>query len=314
MNETKLVELLHKFRFKRIKKASGGYMASCPFSSKTHSKKRDYRPSFGISMSNPSVFNCFSCHRNSYLTSLPSMLEFELGGDFSEMRDFIIKNESYSFRDYDESSKSRPYRLPALNEQVLETYTKVPEPVKKKLNLTDGIIYYFELCFDGKENRLIIPMRDSFRRLIAIKTRYTGTDKYTMDNYKFLFMTGKEIKKSGHWYNMDKRFVNNKALCVTESESDLWSLYETGLVSNIWCSLGASITESQLYTISQISSPIVIMTDNDKEGEKALKKIAGAMDSLAPVYRITNYYGEKDVADLCHKKKIKRALNSIGRV
>jgi DNA primase len=301
---------MKSLNFKNIKKTSGGFMCSCPFASHSHAKKKDLTPSFGVSIGSPSVYNCFSCHQKGYLSSLPSNLSFMLGKDYLEARDFILKNDTVEFQDYD-SMDSKPEILPALNESVLKKLQKIPEKVKIDLGLDDKIIDYFELKYYNRDNRLIIPIRDNFGRLVAIKGRYVGSD---VKQQKFTFYKGNNVKKNGTWLNMDKPLIKDKALLILESESDTFALHGTGLVHNIWCAMGVNTTKNQVFNLQQISNPIVFAFDGDKAGIDATNKLAKELKGLMPLYKISDYYGEKDIRDLVKTGKIKKALGSIVKI
>lgn len=309
MTEKNLLKLAKILELKKVKVISDNIVASCPFASKTHKNGTDRNPSFGISIGSQSMFHCFGCGVSGSLATLPSSLSFKLGKDYVSARDFILRNDTIEFDEYDEADTITV--LPALNENLLTKFSSIPQSVKADLNLKDETIAYFELKFYNKDSRLIIPIRDNFGRLVALKGRYVGSDK---NQQKFIFHRGNNIKKSGAWLSIDKPLVKDKALILTESESDAWALHGTGLVNNIWCGLGACLTKTQVFKLQQVSNPVVIFFDNDKAGIEATNKLIKDLKGLMPVYKITNYYNEKDVADLVKTNKIRKALNSIKLV
>lgn len=316
MNESNLLKLFKILGIKNVKRVDGSLMASCPFAkykrpdgSKYH-KGTDRNPSFGVSLSSPSLYNCFGCAQNGLLSFLPTNLSFASGKDYNEARDFILRNDTVEFEEYDTVIKKEI--MPAINEEALKKLPLVSD--KNKLGLSKNVIDYFELKYYTKDERLIIPIRDNFGRLVAIKGRYIGSNEYRLNNDKFTFYKGNGVKRNGIWYGMNQPLVKDKALIVGESESDHWALYSTGLVSNIWSSLGANVTEAQIFNLQQVTNPVILFFDNDKAGKDTTNKLIKKLKGLMPLYKVTNYYGEKDIRDLIKHKKINKALSSIKRI
>lgn len=306
---------------KNPKKVSDGIMFSCPFArykrpdgSRYHKNGTDRKPSFGISTDSPSLYNCFSCGCKGLLTSLPTNLSYASGKDYPEARDFILKNDIAEFDDYD-SVMNRPQVMPALSEDIIKKLSDIPVKIALSLGLSDKIINNFELRYYQKDERIIMPIRDNFGRLVSLKGRYVGSDKYILEKYKFLTYKGKEIKKlGGVWLGMDKPLIKDKPIIITESESDSWHLFNTDLVNNIWCSMGANVTDNQIFNLQQVYNPIVFFLDNDKAGINTTNKLINKLKNLTKLFKVTNYYGEKDISDLVKNGKIIRALNSIKEI
>lgn len=65
--------------------------ARCPFAADKHPRGRDSRPSFGVSVSSPSVFYCFTCHSKGVLHDLPRALSGITGQPYEDLsRELMI--------------------------------------------------------------------------------------------------------------------------------------------------------------------------------------------------------------------------------
>ena len=80
--------------------------------------------------------------------------------------------------------------------------------------------------------------------------------------------------------------------------------------------MGASISKEQLKTLEGIRhNPIVLFFDNDAAGETATNKVIKHLKGVVPnIYRVKNFAGCKDPAEMCDKKVIAEAFKELERV
>ncbi len=305
MERTNIYKLLSMLGINRYKNHAEWVTASCPFAQWTHFKKSDEHPSFGIHVGSMSKFHCFSCGKKGSIALLPTVLSYYSGVYLPEISEFIFSNDVTVLGDY-EIVSNKIKSANALSEEILQKYD-MPKPNIRCINKNS--ISLWGLRKDN--NRLIIPIRDLNNRLIALKGRALngGMPKYLL----YTQYSKDDPKKFGIWYGSQFVLVQNKALFITEGEIDAILLKQFG-VSNVWSSMGASITTAQMQVLSNITLPIILFNDKDLAGITARNKIIKAVRGLMDIYEIKNYYGCKDASELYEKNLLRKALKSLDKI
>jgi DNA primase len=313
MTPEKIFELYDLLGSKNVVQRGEWIMGSCPFSKYEHSNGSDNRPSFGISISNPSFYHCFACGAKNPVSMLPTVLTFITGENYNKLREFITEHEVLEFKPFDEIVTISNKRIGVIPESILKAYTKVPIDILSKLYIDLKASEDYNLLYDNIKQCVVYPIYDGYGRLVGIRNRYVGDKEVPSKYYSRtdLHPDGDDAKNFGIWYGMDK-FIPDKPLMLVEGERDVLLVKQTGLVANVWGSVSASLSKRQIRTIQDTTvTKIILFFDNDMAGKKATQKMWDSLKNLTRVYRITDYQGCKDPAELVETGLLKKALNSI---
>lgn len=305
MERENIKELLRMMGIDKIVDRGNWVSASCPFAEFEHEDGIDYHPSFGISVGERSVYNCFTCGKKGPLTTLSTSMSFMLGQDMIELRDFISRHEGL-FITGDREREERI--LDPIKESILDSYKKFTNNIG---SINKESIELWELKFDPAEYRLIFPVRDKFGRLVGIRGRFMGTDDGVLKyrSYSELNPSG-DAKRSGVWYGMHFP-LSKKPIVLVEGERDAILLKQTG-ISNVWASMGASISVAQIESLRSVNNYLYMYFDNDSSGREAEKTVYKKCRGLTRIYSIDNHYGTKDPAEAVEKGVINKALKAFS--
>lgn len=311
MKREHVTELFKKIGVVNTKDNADWKMGACPFAPYTHESGDDKRPSFGISLSAPSFYHCFGCSTKGPLNYLPTALAYYTKKDYTEIRKFILENEDYNLKSYEDQSSNTSKKIGAIPDSILDDYTPISKEILDDLAITPETAVKYDLLWDSKEERMLFPIRDNFGRLVTIRGRYIGEDTSVLKHksYTGIHPEGHDAKSFGIWYMMHEPIVPDKPLVLVEGYKDAVLLKQAG-VKNVWASLGSSIAKKQMEYLKRVSVPIVLFFDDDEAGRKATQNVAVAMNKLTPLYYIRNYYRCNDPADLIKKGKLKLALKT----
>lgn len=141
------------------------------------------------------------------------------------------------------------------DEDVLKMY----EHVGNKLWLKDGISLKiqreFDICFDTNNETIIIPWRNQFGELIAVKNRINGAVEDGMS--KYYYSKGGNISLSLYGYCENYRYLQNTDVFIGESEKFVLQLASMGYRNAI--SLGSnSLSQQQAALILSLNPKRVI--------------------------------------------------------
>lgn len=277
-------------------------MGSCPFASVTHEKGTDYKPSFGIKIGSPSGYHCFSCGVKGTLFTLPSSLSFVVGGDYTDLSSYIESHESIEFVIEEEVINKT---MPAIPIQIYHQFKRA----FSWRGITEKDIDLWDLRVDIEQKNYLFPIFDLMGRLVGIRGRsFVNTRDFK--SYSHLSPINKDAKSFGMWFGMGNPLIPDKMLVLVEGERDAILLRRAG-VKNVWASMGASITDSQIVSIKSIPYKILLFFDNDKAGKQAMDKVISECSSVVKaLFYISDYYGAKDPAEAVEKGIIKKVLSS----
>lgn len=284
--------------------------ARCPFAQWTHEDGISSRNSFGISVGSPSTFHCFSCQKSGMVTGIPTMLYMLTGNDWFKLREFIYERETVVTPEIEPYGETQP--LPA---HVSERWMKdMFSELATYRGLSPEIIKEWGLRFDKNDNRVIIPIKDKFGRIISIKGRAINDFASTLKYKLYTSINPKDPKKYGVWFGMHIPLIPDKGLTVVEGEMDCILLKSTGLVSNVWSSMGVGVSAEQIATLAAVQHPIVFFLDNDKAGRDLKDKLHSKLKGMSPHYEIFHYFGCKDAGEAVETNKIRAVLATVKRI
>lgn len=300
MTPKEIIRLLKGLGSKKVVEMEEWVMGSCPFAKWTHAKGTDNRPSFGIHKGADHVYNCFSCGRSGRVVTLPTSLEFLSGQSYQKLREFIqLSTPILTVReDYDSPVNKTLKEIP---QSIYQRYPRMFEWG----SLTKSDIKLWDLRYDKENNRILYPIYNKRGILVGIRGR-SITEKFFI-SYTHLVPDSLDPKTAGIWFGMVFPLIENKALILVEGERDAILLKRH--VTNVWASMGSSLSAKQLESIKQTNNPIIIFFDNDKAGQEGVRKLLKHVEhSRCRVLR--SYFGCKDPAEAVERNLITKLLSS----
>jgi DNA primase len=247
---------------------------------------------------------------------LVSNLIMMSGADNPEARAFVMTHENLSLPDYEDVEK-HDEPLQVISDSVLKRFEKVPPTLKMlaERNLKMETVKRWGLRYDRGGYRLIFPVRDPQGMLVGVRGRLTippmtpKTPKYL--TYKGFSTT--DPKAYGIWYGMHHRLAKGKKLILVEGELDAILLAQAlAQRDGVWAAMGAAVSSEQIRAIQASGHPILLFFDDDEAGYAATAKIINRCKQVVPgLFRVKDYQGCKDPAELVEKGLLGEALKSI---
>lgn len=280
-------------------------VSSCPFAKFTHEKGRDRRPSFYVKYNNDIEngedgipgYKCQTCGKKGSILNLIYEL-YLLTGDFEQdIYDFIkdctspsentLLNKLKKVKSFYKGDKSEisikefKSNIKKLDEKILSLYFQdLPQNVYKYLKgserkLTDETIAIWEISWHEDTGYIAIPIRDLQNNLVGVTGRLFETLEKKEKQEKY----GYKIPKYLHSENMpclevlfgEHRIINNRRCYLVEGHFDVIFLWQCGY-RNVLGVMGSELSEFNARKITQLFDEVIIISDNDKAGEKARKQ------------------------------------------
>lgn len=162
-------------------------------------------------------------------------------------------------------------------EELLEYYD-YDHPYMFKRGLTPSVIDLFDLGFDQDLKAITIPVRDEKDRILFVKKRPIGRDKF----HKYHIDEG--VDKKDHLFGINivkANIANIKRIFMVEGEFDVMSCYVNKEYSV--GTQGDILQPNQIKQLIRIAKglPLVLMFDNDKAGRACMSK---SIPMLAPYF------------------------------
>ena len=287
-----LLQIAMRFFDKEARPVSGGtwVMMRCPFAKWRHAAGVDHKPSFGMSISGG--FNCFGCGIKGPLYQLPAYL-----ARYTHRYDFrleeAIKKLSFSKKTKDQKPPYVPLKT---------DFLEMMPYARPCLHLNKQDIKKWNIRENPQSKTLIFPIYDRAGNLAALKFRdvsYNATYLHDPSNFK----------AQGIWFG-EHLYKNAKIVALTEGERDaiLLSRYIPAIAS-----LG-TVSIDQLLALRDRHKGYILFFDNDEQGQRFIKKAKKYLRGFTTLFKVYNYIGCKDAAELVEKGLIIKALKSIKKL
>jgi DNA primase len=130
----------------------------------------------------------------------------------------------------------------------------------------------FEVMFDQDSERVVFPIYNREGELISIKGRYVGTDKYILDEIKYLYLYN--FDKMIELYNLHRALPYIKKtgeVIVFESEKSCMKAHQYGFKNTV-AIMGSEISPVQAFLLRQLEANIVFAFDNDMDLDHVKKQ------------------------------------------
>lgn len=290
MNHRKLTSFLNSLdiKFDDSSSYSKNIGVYCPLAPWTHKSKQASKASMMISVSNTevSLVKCWACGFQGTIYSLAKTLAEYSGGSYDEYKNRLNELERPSLEDFLEEIQTTKTTNHKSNQQKTiseEQFNKnFPEKVKSWRDLSESTLIKFNVRYDRKQKRIIVPIYDINKSIVGATGR-TYVDKNPKWKNYFNF------KKTNSLLFSD--IHKNNKIIVCEGQVDCMRIYDA-LGSNGYdvCSiLGSSPSEYQMDVISEYSTVYVFM-DNDGAGYRGAEKLIEGLvtRNTSEIYMVCN--------------------------
>jgi len=299
-------QFLKYFNFRRIKRRGENYMASCPDFSGKHSRG-DIRPSFGIRANPPYLANCFTCGLRLNIEYLTAMLLSEKlerpvnpyeAWKWLEDKGWVVTLTAEDLRERLHSTGGDS--LDVLNDNILLDFTNGVHKSILKRGITQQSAKEWELRYDPKTRRTIIPVRNFMGLLVGILSRAVDEDEYIRHGVGIPQPDGGVIygfKKGLVLYGEHKVSDKNTVLLM-ESPLDVvycWS-HNIQADMDILALMGTMVSTIQIEKLLDYQQVILAM-DNDKAGQEGIEQIQRSIGGKVDL-RVFDNFGKKDIGKL----------------
>lgn len=180
-----------------------------------------------------------------------------------------------------------------------------------RLGYTDAEEYKYRVDMGGISNKIVFPILEhkrkkpkcvgmAYRGLTNEKPKYINDVNQDGREGQDPLLAGVFIK-GDLLYGMPmayKSIRKNNHVIIVEGYFDVISLHQSG-ICNVVGSMGTSITENQIKTISSITNNVLLFMDGDKAGESAMLKCIGSLYAAGLNVAICLLDNGMDPADLC---------------
>lgn len=310
MDKENIILFLKTLGAKRIKIRNNWIMCSCIFSA-DHPKGTDNKPSFGISISNPSYYHCFTCNKKGLLYEIQPLLRYYNLDKNGSAYEIIRNKESFDFKLIEQEVPKVTGIVPYYQ------YEKYPRPKKSYLNIPVELYERWDIREDSEY--VFIPIFDRFSRLVEVKIRRKdggnicgskcclASDNFYPDLQR---INGSSAKSSGIWFGSNLINQELNYLILVEGERDAILLSQ--FFDNVIASMGATITKPQLSFLSQFDFKFILFFDNDRAGKEATSKVIKGLP-YKKLYYVSEYFGFKDPAEVIENKYLEEVVKSIKK-
>ena len=285
MKPEEIVKYLEACGAEKISIKSDEIISCCPIHHET-------RPSFGVALDKAgNVFNCFSCHASGYL---PKIAMSVFGKSWKEAFQFVNKFGEYSLEDaffnvvdsrvYDTRFGEAAIGLDPMHFELFDplnlrclSYLK-KRGIKRSTAIKSGMKRF--------EGRLMIPWYDG-RVLVGFTSR---SYRDAIDRYRGLPLF--EFKKHQYLYNPNgsEEQIKVPRVHLVEGETDALRMRSLGYESRGLS--GTKFTKAQINALCACTDQVVLVMDNDYEGESVTEKLIAELAHRVVVLKPTILDGE----------------------
>ncbi len=257
-----------------LKESGDNIMFCCPFHPES-------RPSCGIKVSYPYVWNCFSCGSSGNLPQLVAhVLNFP--SEFQGMQ-FLVKNyfvtsmherpplDIESILDGNELDKKS-----SIPEEVVFKYAQNNHPYMLRRGFNTRTLRKYEIGFDPETNTITFPVRTSKGVVRFIKRR--SVEGKTFLNAKGVYK--KDIIYGLYYLLQAPKPIQE--IYLTESETDTLACYQAKLPAG--AVMGRILFEEQVKELMKAGIRVVnLFFDNDAPGLEAIKQAYSLITKMSPI-------------------------------
>lgn len=284
--------------------------AACPFAGTKHPRGSDRKPSFGVSVSSPSVYYCFTCHSKGALSTLPRALGRQLSDTIDGVdpealsREFLIAEatgavitpESYEIFEAVAPLPEEVYGnlfLPVTGGPALNYATK--RGLRLDTLAALGIMDWPE------ESRLMFPVRGFNGSL------YGWSGRSYLADVKAKVWHTPGLDKKCHLLGAEHAH-RDRPMVLVEGNMGYARFHDIGVPDelgvDVCAIMGSVVSEEQADMLAEIGQRVILFLDGDKAGRLGTfgdEKKEGSVQMLGramPVATVDYPRGIQDPDDL----------------
>lgn len=297
-------KLFTDYKIEYSTKVNKGWVnVECPFCySSTHQKHLGFNP-FG------DYCHCWKCGGKDFRTTLSRLLSIPSNHVNTIIRDY--KGRNIQLNNLNKKSKViHKLELPTdtflpIERKYLKQRNFNPSYLHKKYGIVGG-------GMTGKwKYRIIIPLIVNNKvvswtaRSVLSKEELKELD---IPRYKNLSIDESIINPKETWYNLDNCYSNE--VVILEGCFDVIRFGDNSI-----CSLGTTVTQSQIKIIQERFKKVYILFDNETEAQEKARKLGISLSSVGVEVEIVNAFedfNKNDMAELSEKEveKLKKLLKN----
>ncbi len=313
-------KLVTFFEEKKVKVRYNSISFCCPF-------HKENTPSFHYGLENKTYF-CFSCSirgdcfdyvKHKLSCNFREAIEFVL--KFTGLEpEFIKKGEKVSIPDFIKDLKA----LSKNGQKEANVFSSVSEEDIRQMKLLRGDFFldrgltketldFFEVGFDPKEERVVVPIRDENSILVGITGRTIHKDFKVREIAKWKHYKNSSINKvffninNGINYSKDK----NHSIILCEGPSDVMYLHQNGYRNAVAC-LSNNIGNIQKGILLRNFINVYLFLDGDKGGDSGKSAIYDAISGYFTIYNVQAIRG-KDPDEMT-KEELDFAFQNVRKI
>lgn len=281
-------------KYTNLKKSNDNiYTGKCP-----NPKHKDKDPSFRIWVKENS-WACMVCHNGkkdkrfkNYGSDPIAFIMWIEGKNFIEAVNHLSKEYGI------EKPTDKNDKLYKKREILCRSYenglSKIPLDYLYNRGLDDEDIGKWRLGYDGK--KIIFPLFDKYRQVIAFTKRWLVVPEDTNDKYKNSY-NDDIFKKGKYFYGVHNLLDDFDEIRITEGPMDVILANKYGLLNTV-STLGTAFTDEHADIIKHTGKTPVFIFDGDNAGLEAIQKACIKMADRNVYCKIFIIEGGADLADL----------------
>ena len=167
--------------------------------------------------------------------------------------------------------ENRIIQLPAYNEKVLDCFLDYPHPLWLAEGITPEVMRKFEISFLPLENKIIIPHRDYWGRLVGIRGRALEEEDIALGKYRPIYWNGIEYHHQlmfslyGLYQHKEAITKFKRAILYEGEKSVMLDEVYNGEYSLAVACCGSSINKYHIALLTQLLGVNEIVVALDKE-------------------------------------------------
>lgn len=313
---------LRYFGFKRVKKVGENYMASCPDFDGLH-PRGDMRPSFGIRVYPPYLSHCFTCNLRMNIEQLTATLlsreydrrvnEYE-AWKWLEDKGWVVTLTAEDLKHRLQAGLDGGEALDILDEDILNDFINGVHQSIIDRGITKEAAKEWELKYDSKTKRTIIPVRNFMGLLVGVLSRAVNEEEYIRHGVGIPQPAGgiKYQFKKGLVLYGEHKLQGKETLLLTESPLDAVYCWSYGIQKDmdIMALMGTKASKTQIEKILDYPEVIIAM-DNDAPGKEGKAQLFNVLKGKVRL-KVFDNFGRKDIGEVdpIDLQKIKQVSKS----
>lgn len=303
---------------KNLKVSYNSVMMCCPF----HQEKT---ASFSYHI-NKKFFYCFGCHKNGNvldyvihkleLKNLKQAIDFLInfsGHDPSTKRTIVNGDYKKQLNTLNKYKKTRVNSFTYFTEQDIQNMVQFRPDTFEKKGFDKDVLDFFQVGFDFKKKRIVVPMRNENNELVGVTGRTLDPNYKELGLPKWLHYQGSNV--SENFFNINNAISASKemdgSIIIVEGPKDAIWLHQHGF-KNVIALLSNSVTQVQKGILLKNFLTVYLFLDGDKGGDNGKSSILEKIKGYFNIYNV-NIGNGKDPDDMT-KEEISNAIKESTKL